>query len=710
MARSHFIAEFATPAGLLSIRCARVQKLMILTVSLIFSFLIADICSNGLCMRLQSLRQHKIATFLVSLLVIILVAIACVIFFSESLVRWGIVTKGSEALGREVAIDGDLNIDWHWTYTAVSIEQLRVENAEGFPEPDMVSIEDLDFTFKPLKLLVGKLEFGEISVVKPYIFLERKTAEEANWNFSPAKQEDENDATPDDRHEFPVIDRLELTDGKLVYRDATKDINLDLELNTVSGEGGEKGELTDFERGFEIVGKGAMQGENFEIEAAGASLETLRDTTKRFPLYLKIVMGPTEASSNGTFEDPVKMAGIDATLLVSGDNMADLFYLTSIPLPPTPPYNIEGQLTKEGDVWSYKDFKGEVGGSDLSGSLSYNTGGERGFLQANLVSNVLDSEDLGGFIGLPPNGEHAAPEQQEAAARKEASPYVVPDVPLELERLRATDLDVSLQAKKIEAPGLPFKGMDVRFDLRNGILKLDPLNVVLADGSLDGKIEIDAQQDIPPVGIDLNLRNLSLEQFFKGTRFEETTQGIFGGKVTLAGAGASLAEVLASSDGKLAIIMSGGKISLLLVEASDLDIGQALPLFFGKDKSTRIRCAVADFDVVDGLLSSRTFLVDTEDSLLSGAMKIDMNNEVISAKLDAKPKDGSLLSAQTPITVSGTLKAPEVGLEGKKVLTQGALSVALGTLLTPFAAILPFIEAGDDRAADCQALINKAES
>src|SRR5690606_14129449 len=131
---------------------------------------------------------------------------------------------------------------------------------------------------------------------------------------------------------------------------------------------------------------------------------------------------------------------------------------------------------------------------DLSGSLSYNTGGERGFLQANLVSNVLDSEDLGGFIGLPPSGEHAAPEQQEAAARKEASPYLVPDVPLELERLRATDLDVSLQAKKIEAPGLPFKGMDVRFDLRNGILKLDPLNVVLADGSLDGKIEIDAQQ------------------------------------------------------------------------------------------------------------------------------------------------------------------------------------------------------------------------
>src|SRR5690606_21039813 len=123
---------------------------------------------------------------------------------------------------------------------------------------------------------------------------------------------------------------------------------------------------------------------------------------------------------------------------------------------------------------------------------------------------------------------------------------------------------------------------------------------------------------------------------------------------------------------------------------------------------TGIRCAVADFDVVDGLLTSNTFIIDTEDSLLSGAMKIDMSNEVIRAKLDAKPKDTSLLSAQTPVMVSGTLKEPEVGLEGKKVLSQGTIAVALGTLLTPFAAILPFIEAGNDRTTDCQALINNA--
>src|SRR5690606_36540581 len=100
------------------------------------------------------------------------------------------------------------------------------------------------------------------------------------------------------------------------------------------------------------------------------------------------------------------------------------------------------------------------------------------------------------------------------------------------------------------------------------------------------------------------------------TRFADTTEGLFGGKVVLTGQGASLAEVLGTSDGELAIVMTNGRISLLLMEASDLDIGQALPLFLGQDKSTRIRCGLADFTVEDGLLTSDVVVLDTDDSLL----------------------------------------------------------------------------------------------
>jgi uncharacterized protein involved in outer membrane biogenesis len=388
--------------------------------------------------------------------------------------------------------------------------------------------------------------------------------------------------------------------------------------------------------------------------------------------------------------------------------MADLFYLTAIPLPPTPPYTLKGQLTKTGTVWAYKKFDGKVGGSDLSGNLSYDIGRERGFLKADLVSNVMDSRDLGGFIGLSPAGENAAPEQKQAAAEKKSSPKLIPDVPLKLERLRATDLDVSLKAEKIDAPTLPFKGMDVRFDLRDGLLKLNLLNVVLADGTIDGLIEVDANKDVPPMKMNLNFRKLSLGQFFADTRFEKTTAGFFGGKAQLSGVGASLADVLATSNGELTLIMSGGKISLLLIEASDLDIAQLLPRLFGEDKSTGIRCGVLDFDVKDGFLKSKTVVLDTNDSLLMGDVGVDMKQEVINVKLDAKPKDSSMFSAQIPITVSGQLKTPSIGLDKEKAGKKGAAAVLLGSLLTPLAAIIPFIEKGDAKNADCRALIGQA--
>lgn len=669
-------------------------------------------------MSLSRIRQHKILTALGAIVVILLLALIAIILFSEPLIRSITETKGGEKIGRELKIDGAFNIHWHWIYTEVRAEKIRVGNAPGYPEPNMLTIDTLNFTFKPLKLLVGKLEFGDIILNKPYLILDKKSAEDMNWNFPTLSKANlaSQAALADNRHDFPIIQKLEVKEGQLIYHDAVKGLNLDVSLDSLNGEGGrqQSDNTTDderkrFEKGFKIAGSGSMQKQPFKLSAMGGSLETLRDSSKAFPLNVKLTMGPTQVVVDGTFQDPVKLTGINASLHIKGHSMADLFYLTAIPLPITPPYTLDGQLTKKGGVWGYNNFKGKVGGSDLSGDLSYDTSKEHGFLKANLFSSVLDSQDLGGFIGLSPSGENAAPEQKQAAAEKQANPKLIPDVPLKLERLRATDLDVTLKATKINAPSLPFKGMEVRFDLQDGLLKLDPLNVVLADGTIDGAIEINAKENIPPMKMNLNVHKLSLGQFFNNTRFAKTTQGFFGGKINLSGTGASLADVLASSNGELTLIMSGGKISQLLVEASDLDFAQALPLFFGEDKPTKIRCGVTDFDVKDGILTSKVVVLDTNDSLLMGNVGINMKRETINAKLDAKPKDSSIFSAQIPITVSGKLKTPSIGLDTKKAGKKGAVAVALGSLLAPFAALLPFIEKGGAENADCRALIENAQ-
>lgn len=657
----------------------------------------------------RTIRRLVIAAL--SLLLILVLLLSLLIIFSDSLVRSVSQSQGSKHLDRELTIRGDLDIQWGLHATRVYAEDIHLSNAPGYEGDTMARIGALEFTINPLKLLVGKLEFGDIRLDQPYLSLQRRSEEEANWHFPVMSKA--NVATeavsPDNRFEFPLIGTLTLTEGELEYRDAVLELDLDLTLDTVIGEGGEGETGTaspDDPRGFSVAGSGTLQQQAFAIEAAGASLETLRDTSIPFPLRVTLTMGETRVQVEGSFQDPVQLTSIDASLRVTGDSLSNLFYLTAIPLPPTPRYSLEGQLTKEGEVWGYHDFRGQVGESDLSGDLSYDTGGDRGYLRANLHSQVLDSGDLGGFIGLPPPEEIATEEQKAAIAEREASPRLIPDVPLSLERLRATDLDITLNAERIDAPAIPVKGMQVRFLLENGLLTLDPLQLMLADGSVDGRLRIDANPEVPPMSADLNLRRLSLGQFFENTRFAESTDGLFGGRVELTGTGASLAEVLASSNGRVSIIMSRGKISLLLVEAADLDIAQAIPLFLGKDKATSIHCGVMDFAVTNGELKSNLVVIDTEDSRIVGSVDIDLEKERIEAELKPRAKDFSPFSAQTPITLSGQLKEPSVGIDGERAGTRLLAAAALGSLITPLAALIPFIETGGAGDADCQALLS----
>ncbi|MGV8835846.1 AsmA family protein [Cellvibrio sp.] len=652
-------------------------------------------------MHLAHLRKRPLIPVLVGVfaagVMLILVSLLCIIFFSESLLRTLIEVKGSQFLEREVSVDGKIKDEWHWAYTHIYVEKLRLRNATDFSAPDMARIERVNLRFKPLNLLRGYIDVSAVNIIAPEVFLERKSVDVTNWNFPAFAKTHADEMVPDSRYDFPVIDQLKISRGHIVFKDDFKGLDLDLKLDSVTAN--DKTTFSTgpgFEKSYAVSGTGKLQGQDFNIIAFGGSLGELRDSSVPFPLRIQLEMGDTKVSIDGRFHDPIKMESVDAILKIEGANLADIFYLTAIPLPPTPNYTLEGQLTKSGTVWAYRDFKGQVGSSDLAGTLAYAIGGERGFLTADLTSSVLDAADLGGFIGLSPNSD----------SRK--STKLIPDVPLSRERLLATDLNIHLKAGKVEAPNLPFKGIDVHFDLRAGVLKLDPLNLVLADGRVEGTIEIDANPALPPMKMNLKLRQLNLTQFFKGTRFESNTNGLFGGKLSLAGEGKSLADVLATSNGDLALIMSGGEISLLLIEAADLDIGQALPLFLGKDKSTRINCGVMNFNVKDGLLSSNVVALDTKDSLLVGNVDIDLKDEMIDARLDAKPKDNSLLSLRIPITITGDLRSPSIGIDKEKTANRGVTAIVLGALLTPFAALLAFVEDGDAPDANCRALIRDA--
>jgi uncharacterized protein involved in outer membrane biogenesis len=656
------------------------------------------------------LSHHKIITAGIFIFLVILISVTTALAYLKSDNLNSLLDrKGSEALGRTFSIDGDVRIDWSWLTPKVSLEKIRFANADGFSDKNMFEADKLVFRLRIWKLLLGELNVPEIHFIRPKLILEVKGDGRKNWDlpmFSQGEAVTEA-ALPDDRREFPVIGLLTIQNGTMVYRDSPKKIDLELGLSTATGTGGGG------DHELKVSGKGTLQDKVFKLDAHGGSISMLRRSHEDYPLTLNITMGDTKAALKGTFKDPVKLDGVNALFDLQGSNLADIFYLTGIPLPPTPPYKLRGQLVKKASVWSYENFTGKVGDSDLKGDLSYDVSGERGFAKADLVSNFLDIDDLGGFIGLPPStkkGETIAPEQKAAARKQAASPQLLPDVPINLDRLRAADLNISMKATRVNAPGWPINSLSAIFDLRRGVLKIAPLDMGIASGQVDGSLILDGRKDIPVVTSDLVMKKLKLRDFFSDTRFEALTGGSFGGRIKLKGQGKSLAQVLSNSDGRLTLLMSGGKISLLIIEAAGLDVAQAAPLLLDQDKTTHIRCAIGDFKVTDGILHSETFVFDTNDTNVTGTARINLKDETINAVIKAHPKDTSPLAARTPITISGRMKNPSIGVSPGELAGRGAAAAILGTILTPVAAIIPFIELGLGEDSDCRGLIAQARA
>jgi uncharacterized protein involved in outer membrane biogenesis len=643
-----------------------------------------------------------------AVLVLLLLAVGgLLIYISSDHFKSMLAGRAGSATGRDIEIAGDIDIDWGRT-THVVLNGLRIGNVDWGSDPVMGSAERVEFTIRPLSLLQGPTVLPELIVTRPKLLLERNTEGATNWDFSqnPEVAAATEAVSPDDRTEFPVIGRLVIRDGRLLYRDPARGIDVTSRVDTATGTATGKEEVR-------LDGEGSFEGKPFRLSLVAGSLLQLRDPSDPYPIRVDARIGKTKGQVEGTMGDPVKMEGLDIRLDLSGQDLAELFPIFGIPLPKTPPYRLSGLLQRSGERWRFSEMKGGVGDSDLSGDLALDTGGERPKVTAELVSKRLDFDDLATLIGAPPatgpNETASAEQKKEAEARKESG-RMLPDTKVDLARLRAMDMTVSLVGKDVIAPSLPMQDFKAKFLLDKGRLTVEPLSFGLASGRIEGRLVLDGREEVPAVATDLKIRSVKLAEFFRNSKFAEEMGGVFGGRIELTGHGRSTAEILKSGDGGAVIVMAGGKLSNLLLELVGIDIAESLGFALGKDKPVPVRCAVADFKLRDGVMKTQTFVVDTTDTNVTGEGAIDLGSEKLDLKLEAHPKDPSLLAARTPVLIKGHLGDPEFSVDPSQAIARGAAAAALGALLTPLAALLPMIELGLGEDSPCHTLIQQAQT
>ena len=648
---------------------------------------------------LMTKRKRRALIWVGAIFGVIAVATAILVATLDWNKAKGYISAGvSKATGRQLRINGDLEVELGWI-ARVHASQIQFENAPWSTPPQMLEVGLVEAEVDLWQLLKWRFVLPTVTIAQAKVSLEKNAKGAANWEFRAAPAV--TGPIPEKRTEFPVIEKLIVKDSTFLFANQQTKTRLELQLT--------QAEATGFlEAPVKLKAEGAYQKQPMTLSVEGGSYQNLRSAQEPYPLDIKLGVGKVKANIKGNLAEPLEMKGEDVTLDIQGDDMANLFPLLRLVFPSTPPYKLKGRLKHEAKVWSLSNFSGRVGDSDLSGTLRVDTGPKRPVLKADLVSNLLDFDDLAGFIGATPgtaSGETTSEEQKKRAAVEKTDDRIFPDQPYNLERLRAMDANVRLRAKQILAPNLPVDTLTAQLSLNDGVLKFEPAAFGVADGRIELYSTFDGSTRPSKVNIDARLRQLDLKRLLGKSTFAEKSLGPIEGRINIAGTGESFRELMATASGNTFVVMSGGEVSGLLVELAGLDVAQTLGVLVEGDNPVPIRCAVVDLHGQDGQMGVQTLVLDTTDTVIFGEGKIDLRNEQLDIVLTPVPKDFSPLSLRTFIRVGGSFTNVSVFPDPLKTGTKSLLAKIANVFMVLVSAVVQPRDLWFGEDIDCETLI-----
>jgi uncharacterized protein involved in outer membrane biogenesis len=324
-------------------------------------------------------------------------------------------------------------------------------------------------------------------------------------------------------------------------------------------------------------------------------------------------------------------------------------------------------------------------------------------------------DDLGPLVGVKTKEAIGKPVTTQAETNTKAAAItsekvrnadrILPAGTFEGSRLQAIDADITLDAKKlVTSSALPFESLRAALKLQDAVLKLAPLEFGFAGGAIVARVTLDARQPTLESKAQVDFRRLRLDRLFPQNKSISKAVGTLGAKIDIHGTGNSIADVAAKADGRLSAAVANGRISNLLDALSGLNGGKALSLLISGDKEIAVRCGGVAFNIAHGLGTSTVFVVDTEQTQITGNGVFDLDREKFDIKIEPKPKRPGILSLRTPVRLFGSFRNPEFALDKAPLALRAGAVLALAAV-NPFAALIPLLEPGSGVETDCNEVL-----
>ncbi|MFG6412906.1 AsmA-like C-terminal region-containing protein [Roseateles sp. DC23W] len=587
----------------------------------------------------------------------------------------GLAARLAERAGHGLQVDGDTRVHLIWNPRLQST-QLRVLAADG---QSLLDARDVQLAWRWGDLWRwhydgDALRLRRVQAESLALDWQRDAAGRTPWQMKPSGR-DRSQPTP-----IPTIDELIIRNGTARMDDAPLQLKADARFSTQADGRWTAGML------------GTLRGQQLQLNAeAEQGLALLSGPEAGHPpvkLRAEMTHGPERLAFAGTAASLLDARALDGQLQVRGRSLAAMGKPFGLTLPTTPDFELAGRLQHASGVWQLRGIKARIGESRLGGDFAYDTRPARSQLSGMLRGGPLRLADLGPVVGA----------DQEPSRQGR----VLPDRRLDIPSLNMMDARVAVALSQLDLGTQalePLAPVNVSVILEDGVLALDYLNAGIAGGEVSGQVRLDPRSGTPLWHVNLGVRGMAVERWLKldaKLLTESPITGRMQGDINVQGRGASMAALLGTLDGPVRVRIENGSVSHLLTEAVGLDVAQGLGLLFRGDKNLPLHCARLDGRFQAGVLRPRTAVVDNRDSRLDLDGRVSLATESLDLRVVAQPKDFSPLSLRAPVRVQGTLSDPRVALEGKKLTGRGIAAIALGALATPAAALLAFVDPGED--------------
>jgi uncharacterized protein involved in outer membrane biogenesis len=615
---------------------------------------------------------------------VVVVFVLLVIFWSWDWLLPFVDAAASSRIGHKVTISR-LHVRLGGT-TVITATGISIANPDGFPanEPEFGSIDQLIVAVDVGAYIQHQvLALTSIEVDHP-VFNIRQVDGRTNYALPTSQSTGGNP---------PQLGDLIINNGTASVIMPAQKSDFNVTMHTAPAPA----DSTLFKGGEIVVtADGTYTGAPVTGKFVGGALLSLRDKNAPYPVDLHVRNGSTSLSLQGTLLDPANFAGARLKLSLDGQNMADLYQLTGVPIPATPPYRLAGDVDYAGGSFRLTNIAGRVGSSDLEGSIIETPGSPRRQVTAVLASRQVDLTDLAGFLGATP-GKTSTPGQdsatQKAQAAAEARPNLLPKTPLNPPRLSVANIDLRYHGGHIINGDVPLDDVVVHLIIDNGRITLNPLNFAVGTGTIASQIDLKPEDGVLHATAQIDFRNLPLARLMAATH-TFAGDGTLGGAAYVTGTGNSVAEIMGHGNGGAKLFLQhGGDISALLVDLAGLQFGDAVLSALGIPQKAPVNCIVSDFTLTNGQMDTKAFLVATTEANILGSGTVNLTDETLHLALRTEATHMSIGSLSTPINIGGTLKHPSVAPAAGPLAAKAGAAIALGVLFPPLA-LIPTIRLG----------------